>query len=79
MSTASILYTGRLQGQTGPGVAVNTVNPITFHADGYIRWADANGRPRSFLLKGDLAQLFRQAFTGAGGITHAVTIGTAAT
>jgi hypothetical protein len=79
MSTASILYTGRIQGQTSAGVAVATQNPVTLHSDGYMRWSDANGRPRSVKLDGDLAQLLRFIFTGAGGITHAVTIGTAAT
>jgi hypothetical protein len=79
MSTASLIYTGRLVGQTSAGVAITTVNPVTFHSDGMLRWTDANGRPRSARLSGDLALLFRTAFTGTNGITHALQTGVAAT
>jgi hypothetical protein len=72
MSSATVLYTGRLQGQTSAGVAIATQIPVTIHGDGYMRWIDQNGRPRSVHLRGDLGHLIRTVFTGAGGNTSAI-------
>lgn len=68
---SAVIYTGRIQGQTNAGVAVATQATVTLHADGNLRWTDANGRRRVANIRGDLAALIRDIFTGANGIPAA--------
>ena len=62
----SIIYSGKLQGQTSGGIAIATKD-ITLDSDGYLRWTDSTGRPRSEQISGDLSRLLKEVFAGAVG------------
>jgi hypothetical protein len=64
----SILQSFKIQGQTTGAVAIATKD-IEIHSDGYVRYLDSNSRPRSMKISGNLARFFKEALTGAGGLT----------
>lgn len=68
--SASVIYTGRLQGQTSGGTAINTVNPVEILSDGAIRFADPLNSSRQILIEPgnpDVMKLMRALFIGTGG------------
>jgi hypothetical protein len=68
MTALSVIYSGRIQGQTSGGTAVATAN-IEVLADGRIRFTDFAGAVQ-ILSPGTVeARLLRTIFTGAGGPT----------
>lgn len=68
---SAVLYTGRILGHTNAGVLVAQQNSVTLHADGFIRWTDANGNRRAVKVEGALGELIRTIWTGVNGIPAA--------
>lgn len=68
--SAVVIYTGRIQGQTSGGTAINTVNPVEILSDGSIRFTDPiSGVRKAFIEPGnpDVMLLMRALFIGTGG------------
>lgn len=66
MSVLTSIYSGRIQGQTSGGTAINTVT-IDILMDGRIRFTDWAGRVRTLTPAPDLAHLLRTLYVGTGG------------
>lgn len=68
---ATVLQSFKMNGQTTGAVSIATVS-FDFMSDGTIRYLDSNSKTRTFPLKGDLSRFFKEALTGASGLTNAV-------
>lgn len=68
--SASVIFTGRLQGQTSAGAAINTVNPIEILSDGAIRFTNWSGQVMTVQpgsCSPAIEHLLRTLFIGTGG------------
>lgn len=73
----SVIYTGKLSGRTsssadGSATGIVATRTVTLDSDGWLRWSDANSKPRALQVSGDLGELLTFLFTGTNGITHAL-------
>lgn len=71
----AVLFSGKVAGLTaafaaGTATGIVATKDIELHSDGLLRFTNANGRVRSVKASGELAELLREIFTGAGGTSH---------
>lgn len=64
------LYSFQIRGLTAGGATINTV-AVSYDSDGFVRFTDLTGRPRSVMVanNGDegMSALLKMIFTGASG------------
>jgi hypothetical protein len=68
--SAAVIFTGRLQGQTSAGAAIQTVNPVEILSTGDLRFTAWNGQQmviESGSCDPAVMHLFRTLFIGTGG------------
>lgn len=67
----SQLYSFKLRGLTSGSATIATAT-VSWDADGYLRFTDANGKARAISIvdssQGDFAALMKVCFTGASGL-----------
>lgn len=72
----SQLYSFKLRGLTSGSATIATVT-VSWDADNYLRFTDANGVAREISIvdssQGDFAALMKACFTGSGGLDASTT------
>lgn len=73
----SFKITGRTAASTdGSATGLIATVAVSYDSDGYLRFTDANGRPRAVSISNstsDVAALLRLIFTGSGGVDAGTT------
>jgi hypothetical protein len=63
----SAVYTFKIRGLTSGSATIATLD-VTIDSDGMLRFTDTNSQPRAIPVKGDVAALLKEIFTGASGL-----------
>ena len=72
----AVLYNFKVSGRTsastdGTATGLISTNAVTIDSDGFLRFTDSTGRPRSFSIGsdgGDISAFVKLLFTGVGGV-----------